>query len=192
MGEMGYCVEFAKASRAWMLENILVAMEKVVKIGYHHFIDGANIPDASIDIAHNYAAWENHFGENVIIHRKGATRARAGEIGIIPGDMKSKSYIVIGVGGKENRDSFHSCSHGAGRAMSRTAANKMISTEEAEASMEGIIHGPFTKTNIRTGLVSKDTSEAHGSYKDIGEVMEQQKGLFDIMHTLSPIINIKG
>ena len=186
---MTIALTFAKFSREIILDRCMQSFEDV--IGYYPDVEEAeNQPE--VNAHHNYAAVEKHFGKRLWVHRKGAISVSPGEIGIIPGDMSSNSYIVIGVDGKENRDSFHSCSHGAGRAMSRTAANKMIFTEEAEASMEGIIHGPFTKTNIRTGLVSKDTSEAHGSYKDIGEVMEQQKGLFDIMHTLSPIINIKG
>jgi len=189
ISSMTIALTFAKFSRKIILDRCMQSFEDV--IGYYPDVEEAeNQPE--INAHHNYATVEKHFGKRLWVHRKGAISVSPGEIGIIPGDMKSKSYIVIGVGGKENRDSFHSCSHGAGRAMSRTAANKMISTEEAEASMEGIIHGPFTKTNLRTGLVTKDTSEAHGSYKDIGEVMDQQIGLFNIMHTLSPIINIKG
>ena len=184
---MSIAMAFAKLNRSAILQDCMQAFSDV--LGYKPEFDEEDNSQPEINAHHNYAAVERHYGKNVWVHRKGAIKVADGELGIILGDMSSNSHIVVGKG---CRESFNSCSHGAGRAMSRTAANMMISTEEAEASMEGIIHGPFTKTNLRTGLVTKDTSEAHGSYKDIGEVMEQQKGLFDIMHTLSPIINIKG
>ena len=113
--EMNYCVEFALCNRRLMMERICSVI-------------GDAYPDAQfeqmINIAHNYAVWENHFDENVIVHRKGATRAREGEVGIIPGSQGTRSYIVEGLG---NPDSFQSCSHGAGRAMSRTEAVRNLS-----------------------------------------------------------------
>ena len=171
--EMLYCVEFALCNRRLMMERICQVIGDV-------------FPDARfepmINIAHNYAAWENHFEENVIVHRKGATRARAGETGIIPGSQGTKSYIVEGLG---NPDSFLSCSHGAGRAMSRSEAVRSLSLEEEVARLEaqGIVHA------IRG---QKDLEEAAGAYKDIDEVMACQEDLVRIVTELSPVAVIKG
>lgn len=109
--------------------------------------------DEMINIAHNYASYEKHFGRMVWVHRKGATSARKDEIGIIPGSMGTKSYIVKGKG---NLKSFESCSHGAGRRMSRSKANISITLEQADKAMEGIIHGWWGKN--RAG--KNDFSEA--------------------------------
>ena len=135
-----------------------------------------------INIAHNYAAWENHFGKNVIVHRKGATLAREGVTGIIPGSMGTASYIVEGLG---NPDSFCSCSHGAGRTMSRSAAIKNLNLEEEIRMMneKGIIHG------IRQ---QKDLDEAASAYKDIETVMANQNDLVKIKTRLLPVAVIKG
>ena len=134
-----------------------------------------------INIAHNYAAYEHHFGENVIVHRKGATRARMGEIGIIPGSMGTKSYIVEGLG---NIESFESCSHGAGRRLSRAMARETLSLEEECRKMDerGIIHGMR-----RDGL-----DEAPGAYKDIDRVMQFESDLVKPIVELLPIAVIKG
>ena len=171
--EMLYCVEFALCNRRLMMDRICQVIGDV-------------FPDAQfepmINIAHNYAAWENHFEENVIVHRKGATRARAGETGIIPGSQGTKSYIVEGLG---NPDSFLSCSHGAGRAMSRSEAVRSLSLENEVARLEaqGIVHA------IRG---QKDLEEAAGGYKDIDEVMACQEDLVRIVTELSPVAVIKG
>ena len=171
--EMLYCIEFALCNRRLMMDRICQVIGDV-------------FPDARfepmINIAHNYAAWENHFEENVIVHRKGATRARVGEIGIIPGSQGTKSYIVEGLG---NVDSFQSCSHGAGRLMSRTEAVKSLSLEDEVAKLEaqGIVHA------IRG---QKDLEEAAGAYKDIDEVMANQTDLVKIVTELSPVAVIKG
>jgi tRNA-splicing ligase RtcB len=135
-----------------------------------------------INIAHNYACWENHFDVNVIVHRKGATRARLGETGIIPGSQGTKSYIVEGLG---NPDSFQSCSHGAGRLMSRTEAVRSLSLEDEVAKLEaqGIVHA------IRG---QKDLEEAAGAYKNIDEVMANQTDLVKIVTELAPVAVIKG
>ncbi len=168
-----YCVEFALCNRRLMMDRICQVI-------------GDIFPDAQfepmINIAHNYAAWENHFEENVIVHRKGATRARVGEIGIIPGSQGTKSYIVEGLG---NPDSFLSCSHGAGRAMSRSEAVRSLSLEDEVARLEaqGIVHA------IRG---QKDLEEAAGAYKDIDEVMACQEDLVRIVTELSPVAVIKG
>ena len=135
-----------------------------------------------INIAHNYAAWENHFGKNVIVHRKGATLAREGVTGIIPGSMGTASYIVEGLG---NPDSFSSCSHGAGRTMSRSAAINNLDLEKEIRMMDekGIIHG------IRQ---QKDLDEATSAYKDIESVMANQQDLVKIKTRLLPVAVIKG
>ena len=171
--EMNYCIEFALCNRRLMMERICQTIGEVY-------------PDAQfepmINIAHNYAVWENHFDENCIVHRKGATRARVGEIGIIPGSQGTKSYIVEGLG---NTDSFQSCSHGAGRAMSRTEAVRSLSLEDEVAKLEaqGIVHAIRGK---------KDLEEAAGAYKDIDEVMANQTDLVKIVTELSPVAVIKG
>ena len=171
--EMEYCVDFALANRHLMMERI---KEVIVDV-----FPGA-VFEPTINIAHNYAAWEEHFGENVIVHRKGAVRAGAGDIGIIPGSQGSCSYIVEGLG---NPDSFMSSSHGAGRKMSRTEAVNKLSVEHEVAVLEaqGIVHA------IRN---RQDLEEAAGAYKDIDEVMEQQKDLVTIKTKLRPIAVIKG
>ena len=116
--EMRYCVDFALANRKLMLTRVQeVLADFFPKIDYGEIIN----------IAHNYAKWENHFGQNVIVHRKGATSAHKGELGIIPGSQGTKSYIVEGLG---NPESFSSCSHGAGRIMGRNEAIRSLSLED--------------------------------------------------------------
>jgi len=171
--EMEYCVQFALCNRSLMMERIC----EVIK---------DNVPEAEfepmINIAHNYAAWENHFGENVIVHRKGATSAREGEVGIIPGSQGTKSYITEGLG---HPDSFCSCSHGAGRLMSRTEAVRSLNLEEEIAKLDskGIVHA------IR---YQKDLEEASSAYKNIDEVMASQTDLTRIVTSLEPVAVIKG
>lgn len=138
--------------------------------------------DEIINIAHNYAAYEKHFGSNVIVHRKGATSARKGEVGIIPGSQGTKSYIVEGLG---NTESFTSCSHGAGRVMSRTKAQNSLKLEDEKCILDkqGIIHGIKSK---------KDLDEAPSAYKDIDVVMENQKDLVKTVVELTPLVVVKG
>jgi tRNA-splicing ligase RtcB len=174
LAEMQYCVDFAFASRKLMMENIVTS--------FHETINGPFEEMQFINIAHNYARMENHFGKSVMVHRKGATSARKGEIGIIPGSQGTRSYIVLGKG---NPDSFQSCSHGAGRILSRKKArvNLDLKSEIARLDKEGIIH------SIRH---ARDLDEAPGAYKNINEVMENQKDLVDILVELSPLAVIKG
>jgi tRNA-splicing ligase RtcB len=174
--EMTYCVKFALANRKLMMIRVLEAFEKELSDVTPDLINNM------INIAHNYAALENHFGKNVMVHRKGATRAYFEEIGIIPGSQGSKSYIVKGKG---NRESFMSCSHGAGRSMSITAAIKTLSFEEEVAKLNelGTLHTLRNKD---------DLGEADGAYKDISVVMENQKDLIDIVVELTPLATIKG
>jgi tRNA-splicing ligase RtcB len=173
MLEMQYCVDFALANRRLMIERIKWCFADVLS---HIEFEGL------INIAHNYAKWENHFGQNVIVHRKGATSAKNGEIGIIPGSMGTKSYIVEGFG---NPESFMSCSHGAGRKMGRKQAQRELNLEHEIGIMEsqGIIHGIKTVDNL---------DEACSAYKDIDVVMENQKDLVKILVELKPLAVIKG
>jgi tRNA-splicing ligase RtcB len=180
LDEMNYCVNFAKENRSFMIDLIIgVILEVCAK-------NGLNILKKDfgkkIDVAHNYACIENHFGKRVVVHRKGATSAKKGEIGIIPGSQGTASYIVRGKG---NEESFSSCSHGAGRKMSRTSAQENLNLEEEKTKLEklGIVHGIRNK---------KDLDEATGAYKDITEVMKNQKDLIDIVEKLTPIGVIKG
>jgi len=141
--------------------------------------------EPAINIHHNYAVLENHFGQNVWIHRKGATSARKDEMGIIPGSMGTSSYIVKGLG---NPDSFQSCSHGAGRRMGRKRASQTLTVEDCDRAMDGIIFGRWGKD--RKGNV--DLGEAPQAYKDIDKVMESQSDLVKIVTKLKPLAVIKG
>ena len=171
--EMQYCVEFALCNRRLMMERI----QEVIADA----LPGIEF-EPMINIAHNYAAWEHHYGKNVIVHRKGATLAREGIIGIIPGSQGTASYIVEGLG---NPDSFNSCSHGAGRLMSRTAAVKTLSLEDEVKKLDdqGIVHA------IRS---QRDLEEAAGAYKDIEQVISNELDLVKIRTRLLPIAVIKG
>jgi tRNA-splicing ligase RtcB (3'-phosphate/5'-hydroxy nucleic acid ligase) len=172
--EMQYCVDFAFANRKLMMKKIQSVFSDVL---------GENFKELDfVNIAHNYARWENHFGRNVLVHRKGATSAREGEVGIVPGSQGTKSYIVKGKG---NLESFTSCSHGAGRVMGRKQAQRSLDlkNEISRLDEQGIIHA------IRT---HRDLDEAPSAYKDIDEVMRNQEDLVEIIVELSPLAVIKG
>lgn len=171
--EMNYCVAFAKCNRNLMMERIKEVIVDALPLSEF---------EATIDIAHNYAAFENHFGVNCIVHRKGAVRARAGEIGIIPGSQGTSSYIVEGLG---NQDSFMSSSHGAGRLMSRKKAIMTLNLEDEIKKMDakGIIHGMRNQ---------KDLDEAASAYKDIDQVIALEADLVKVKTKLEPIAVIKG
>lgn len=173
LSEMQFCVDFAFANRKLMMERI-----KEVLAGHFSNIEF----DSFTNIAHNYANWEHHYKTNVIVHRKGATSARAGEIGIIPGSQGTRSYIVEGLG---NPESFHSCSHGAGRVMGRKQAQRELNLEAELVRMKemGVVHGIKSQ---------KDLDEAAGAYKDIDQVMENQKDLVKVLVELKPLAVIKG
>lgn len=171
--EMKYCVDFALCNRKLMMERI----EEVIADS----LKGIEF-EPMINIAHNYAAWENHFGQNVIVHRKGATLAREGVVGIIPGSQGTASYIVEGLG---NPESFCSCSHGAGRILSRKAAIRTLDMQQEVAQLEakGIVHA------IRS---QDDMQEASGAYKDIEEVIANELDLVKVKTRLLPVAVIKG
>jgi len=192
--EMQYCVDFALTNRKLMMDRVLNVISNefarrntVYKSDEENFNEYKDNNDfllfsEMINIAHNYVKLENHFEKNVWVHRKGATLARKDTIGIIPGSQGTKSYIVKGLG---NPESFMSCSHGAGRKMSRTAARKDLDlkTEVARMDVQGIIHG------LRN---QKDLDEASGAYKDIDIVMKNQQDLVEVLVELSPLAVIKG
>ena len=169
---MNFCIDFSYKNREYMFENIKYAVERYTEesIGYSDIIN----------IHHNYASLENHFGKNVWVHRKGATSAKKNETGIIPGSMGSKSYIVRGKG---NRESFMSCSHGAGRCMGRKEAERTFSLNEFRERMKGVV-----SVDVNT----KHIDESPMSYKDISTVMREQSDLVDIIYELTPIANCKG
>jgi len=173
--EMDFCVEFAKLNREVMMDKILETLnETFPKFNIEY--------DAIINIPHNYVAIENHFGQNVYVHRKGATKAYEGQLGIIPGSQGTKSYIVKGKG---ELMSFKSCSHGAGREMGRKQAKRELNLEAEKKILDdqGIIHG---MRNL------DDLDEAPSAYKNIDVVMENQKDLVQIVEELKPIAVIKG
>ncbi|HJL72629.1 MAG TPA: RtcB family protein, partial [Nitrospinaceae bacterium] len=133
----------------------------------------------AVNCHHNYVEKEDHYGESVWVTRKGAIRAGENDMGIIPGSMGTRSYIVRGKG---NVESFHSCSHGAGRRMSRKQAFKKFSMEDLENQTRGV------EMTRRRAIID----EIPGAYKDIDRVMENQKDLVEVVHTLKQIINVKG
>lgn len=151
-------------------------------------------PEASfvreLDVHHNYAAFEEHFGRKVCVHRKGATSAKRGELGIIPGSMGAASYIVRGLG---NPDSFESCSHGAGRKMSRIAACTTLTPEQCDAALDGIVYErwhPYKKFGKAKGRL--DLSEAPQAYKDIEDVIRSERDLVEPLVRLVPMSSLKG
>ncbi|MCW8966738.1 MAG: RtcB family protein [Candidatus Pacearchaeota archaeon] len=180
LDEMQYCVDFALENRKMIIEVVVGIVVEVcnrfdLKILKKEF-------GKMINVAHNYARVEKHFGKRIVVHRKGATSAKKGELGIIPGSQGSFSYIVKGKG---NPESFNSCSHGAGRKMSRKGAQENLDLEEEKRKLEekGILHGIRSK---------RDLDEASGAYKDINEVMKNQKDLIEIVERLEPVGVVKG
>ncbi len=179
--DMLFALRYAKENRRRMME--------VMKTTLAEFVPGANFV-RTIDIHHNYAAFEEHFGEQVCVHRKGATSAKLDEIGIIPGSMGTASYIVRGLG---NPESFMSCSHGAGRRMSRIAASTTLTVEECDKAMDGIVcerwhkYKGFGKAKGRL-----DLSEAPQAYKDIEDVIASELDLVEPLVRLVPLASLKG
>lgn len=170
LSAMNFCLDFAGANRAEMMSQIMRIVFEVANASF----------DDPINIHHNYAAMEHHFGTNVMVHRKGATRAYAGQVGIIPGSMGTASYIVEGLG---NPESFMSCSHGAGRRMGRREATRTLDFATEQAKMSGIVHG---MRNVA------DLEEAPGAYKDVEAVMANQSDLVKILVKLRPLAVAKG
>lgn len=164
---------FARCNRELMMENIIRAAGAVESL------PPFRTDMEAVNCHHNYVAREMHFGKDVLVTRKGAVRARAGDLGIIPGSMGARSFIVRGLG---NPESFHSCSHGAGRAMSRTEAKRRFTIQDHIAATAGV--------ECRK---DKDViDETPAAYKSIDAVMEAQKDLVEVVHTLRQIVCVKG
>jgi tRNA-splicing ligase RtcB len=164
--------QYAMANRRVMLESVLRALKETVPLPF-------SVTTEAVNCHHNYVAREHHFGEDVYVTRKGAVSAREGELGIIPGSMGTRSYIVRGLG---NPDSFHSCSHGAGRAMSRGEAKRRFTIEDHAAATAGV-------------ECRKDESvidETPAAYKPIDAVIEAQTDLVSVVHTLKQVVCVKG
>lgn len=163
---------YARINREIMMRHVVEAMRKAIAKPFEAQAEAVNCH-------HNYVNREHHFGKNVLVTRKGAVSARKGELGIIPGSMGAKSFIVRGLG---NEDSFCSCSHGAGRVMSRTQAKKMISLDDHIAATAHV------ECRKDTDVVD----ESPAAYKSIDAVMEAQKDLVEIVHTLRQVVCVKG
>ncbi|MEO1173184.1 MAG: RtcB family protein, partial [Myxococcota bacterium] len=165
--------DFAKANREVMMRSVVRAVRSVP--GLRDF----DAELKAVNCHHNYVTKEDHFGKNVWVTRKGAVRARKGDLGIIPGSMGARSYIVAGKG---NAESFHSCSHGAGRTMSRGEAKRRFSVEDHAQATAGV--------ECRKDAAVIDETPA--AYKSIDAVMEAQKDLVDVVHTLRQVVCVKG
>ncbi len=168
---VGWAQDFAAENRKQMMAAIIKAMRAT--------LGEFSIVGEAVNCHHNYVTKENHFGSNVWLTRKGAVRARAGDLGIIPGSMGVRSYIVRGKG---NPESFHSCSHGAGRAMSRRRAKERFSVEDHARATEGV------ECRKDEGVID----ETPGAYKPIDAVMAAQEDLVEIVHTLKQVVCVKG
>lgn len=168
---VSWAQNYAKRNRDAMLELVITAMTR--------FLPTFKVTKEAINCHHNYISEETHFGEDVIITRKGAVSAQIGEFGIIPGSMGAKSFIVEGLG---NAESFCSCSHGAGRTMSRSAAKKKITVDDHIKATEGV------ECRKDEGMVDESPS----AYKDIDNVMLSQTDLVRVVHTLKQVLCVKG
>jgi tRNA-splicing ligase RtcB len=170
---VSWAQDYARRNRDLIMEQIVRAVR-----------NSGEVPEFSatvkaINCHHNYVARESHYGENVLVTRKGAVRAREGDMGIIPGSMGARSYIVRGKG---NPESFHSCSHGAGRAMSRNEAKRRFTLEDHARMTEG----------VECRKDSDVIDETPAAYKSIDAVMAAQTDLVDIVHTLRQVVCVKG
>lgn len=164
--------QFAFLNRQLMMQAATEALNRTLCRTF-------TMDEVAVNCHHNYVSWERHFGENVIVTRKGAVRAQAGDLGIVPGSMGAKSFIVRGKG---NRESFCSCSHGAGRAMSRGEAKRRFTLEDHAAATAGV--------ECRKDADVIDETPA--AYKDIDAVMAAQSDLVEIVHELKQIVCVKG
>jgi len=168
---VGWAQDYARANRAEMMDLVLEALRR--------HLPAFEVTGKAVNCHHNYVERERHYGEDVWLTRKGAISAREGELGIIPGSMGARSYIVRGRGSAE---SFQSCAHGAGRRMSRTQAEKRFSVEDLARQTEGVV------CRKDKGVLD----EIPGAYKDIDEVMANQSDLVEVVHTLKQVICVKG
>lgn len=183
--DMNFALDYARENRSRIMEAFKRELTYIFKNA---------VFTREVNIHHNYAAMENHFGKNVWIHRKGATSAKEGEIGIIPGSMGTSSYIVEGLG---NAESFMSCSHGAGRRMGRAEACRQLNKMECEKAMEGIVFDGFKTAKGKFGRNSAkgvvyDLDEAPMAYKDIEDVIASELDLIKPVVKLRPLGVLKG
>ena len=169
---VGWAQKFARINREVMMHNVIHAMRGVLPKPFDAHVEAVNCH-------HNYVQKEKHFGKDVLVTRKGAVSAREGELGIIPGSMGAKSFIVRGKG---NPESFHSCSHGAGRVMSRTEAKRRFTRADMERVLEGV------ESRKDEGVID----EIPMAYKDIDAVMHAQRELVEVVHTLKQVVCVKG
>jgi tRNA-splicing ligase RtcB len=169
---VSWAQEFARINRDIMMSLSLRKLKD-------HCPSLSNAEEMAVDCHHNYVQKENHYRKNVWVTRKGAVSAKKGELGIIPASMGEKSFIVRGLG---NPESFCSCSHGAGRTMSRTKAKEVISLDDHQAALEG----------VECNNSSSTIDESPRSYKDIDAVMKAQDDLVEIVHELKQVLCIKG
>lgn len=163
---------FARINREVMMARVIQAVRESLALEFDARTEAVNCH-------HNYVSRENHYGKNVLVTRKGAVRARAGEMGIIPGSMGARSFIVRGLG---NAESFCSCSHGAGRVMSRTKAKKLVSMEEHRRATADV------ECRKDEGVIDETPS----AYKPIEQVMDAQKDLVEVVYTLKQVVCVKG
>ena len=171
MEAVGWAQDYARVNREVMLGLVLAAMRRHLR--------PFEVTAEAVNCHHNYVEREHHFEADVWVTRKGAIRARQGDLGIIPGSMGARSYIVRGKG---NAESFHSCAHGAGRRMSRTQAQKQFTAADLVMQTEGVV------CRKDGGVVD----EIPGAYKDIDQVMANQMDLVDVVHTLKQVLCVKG
>ena len=169
---VGWAQKFARINREVMMQNLIAALRTVIKKPFETHVEAVNCH-------HNYVQKEEHFGRDVLVTRKGAVSARPGELGIIPGSMGAKSFIVRGKG---NPESFNSCSHGAGRIMSRTEAKRRFTVEDHVGATKGV--------ECRKDAAVID--EIPMAYKDIEAVMHAQRELVEVVHTLKQVVCVKG
>ena len=169
---VSWAQDYARESRAVMLERVIAAMRRTIPVSF-------TVEEEAINCHHNYVELENHFGENLYVTRKGAVRARVGDLGIIPGSMGQRSYIVKGKG---NAESYCSCSHGAGRVMSRKKAGLTFTVEDLKLQTEGV------ECRKDVGVID----EIPGAYKNIDQVMANQSDLVEVVATLKQVLCVKG
>lgn len=171
---VGWCQEYARQNRALMMGQVLKALKN------SKLVPKFEATQMAVSCHHNYVAREFHFGKSVWVTRKGAVSARKGQLGIIPGSMGAKSFIVRGLG---NPDSFHSCSHGAGRKMSRTEAKNTFTLKDLREDTQGV-----ECKKEGSGILE----EIPRAYKNIDDVMKAQSDLVEVVHTLKQILVVKG
>ncbi|RQS16391.1 RtcB family protein [Burkholderia sp. Bp9002] len=169
---VGWAQDYARRNRQVMMDAVIEAARSVIGKPF-------GIDEHAVNCHHNYVQKERHFGEDVLVTRKGAVSAQKGQLGIIPGSMGAKSFIVRGLG---NPESFCSCSHGAGRSMSRTEAKRRFTVEDQVKATQGV------ECRKDAGVVD----EIPMAYKDIDAVMAAQRSLVEVVHTLRQVVCVKG